>query len=216
MAVIAPTRPKSRREPGSGTGGPGGGRPAEGGGGGDPRRPDAGGDRRYHTGMWVALGGIVMLFTAFTSAYVVRKGLSDDWEPFAMPPLVWLNTAVLLASGFSLEKARRAFPSIDALGRWWWTATALGAAFLAGQILLWNQLVAAGVYLSGNPSSSFFYVLTGAHGVHLLGGLAALIWLGWKLRAGRLTRTAADVMAIYWHFMDGLWIYLLLLLLIWR
>ncbi len=216
MAAIAPRRSKPERQPRSGPGAPGGRRPDSGGQGGDPRRPDGGSDRRYYTGMYAALGGIVMLFTAFTSAYVVRKGLSDDWKPFSMPPLVWWNTAALLASGFALEKARRAFPKMVALGRWWWTATALGVLFLVGQLWLWRQLAAAGVYLSSNPSSSFFYVLTGAHGLHLLGGVVALLWLGYKLRLGRLSRTAADVMAVYWHFMDGLWIYLLLLLLIWR
>ena len=88
-------------------------------------------------------------------------------------------------------------------------------AFLAGQALAWRQLAAPGIYLATNPHSSFFYLLTAVHGVHLLGGIAAVVWvdvraLRWELGPAR--RTAADVTALYWHFMDGLWVYLLVLL----
>ena len=83
---------------------------------------------------------------------------------------------------------------------------------LSGQLLAWRQLEHAGVYLSSNPSSSFFYVFTAAHGVHLLGGLVALIAVAVR-GPRRLTRgTATEVAAVYWHFMDGLWVFLFLLL----
>lgn len=217
MATIAPPHPDRDRNPRAAPGGPGGGDSGPKGHDGDDFRPSPSpSDQRYYTGMWVALAGIVMLFTAFTSAYIVRKGLSDDWNPFAMPGWVWVNTLALLASSFALDRARRSFPNMVRLRRWWWIATCLGTAFLFGQVWVWRELAAAGVYVSSNPSSSFFYVLTATHGLHLLGGVIALLWLSWKLRAGRLTRTATGVMALYWHFMDGLWVYLLLLLLIWR
>ncbi len=217
MATIAPPQPETQESRRPSPGGPGGGDPGlRGYGGGDFGQPGGASDRRYYTGMFVGLAGVVMLFTAFTSAYIVRKGLSDDWKPFAIPSLVWFNTAVLVASSVALHLAKRSFPNMPRLRRWWWTATALGLAFLAGQVSVWRELAAAGVYVSSNPSSSFFYVLTAAHGLHLLGGVIALLWLSWKLRGGRLTRTATGVMALYWHFMDGLWIYLLLLILIWR
>jgi cytochrome c oxidase subunit 3 len=94
----------------------------------------------------------------------------------------------------------------------------LGFLFLAGQYAAWRQLVATGVYLATNPSSSFFYVFTVAHALHLAGGLLALVFItvwAWRLQLGPGRRTAVDVSAFYWHFMDGLWIYLLLLFRFW-
>ncbi len=189
-----------------GLGGPGGG--AE-------RVPD----NRYRTGMWAALAGILMIFTAFTSAYVVRKGLSDDWIPTSLPSLIWFNTLLLMASSLTLERARQVLSDNSRFSRWWLITTVLGAAFLVGQVVVWRQLIGDGVYISSNPSSSFFYVLTGAHAVHLSGGLFALGFLLFRNREnpfGSLNRIPIDVMAIYWHFMDALWIYLLLLLFFWR
>jgi cytochrome c oxidase subunit 3 len=160
---------------------------------------------------------IVMLFAAFTSALVVRKGGSSDWTSIALPQILYLNTLILLASSVALEVARRALAtgmvsrfkiSLDA-------AAILGVAFLGGQFIAWTQLAARGVFLATNPSSSFFYLLTGAHALHLLGGITALFYLVYRapqLASGVKKPVAVDVTAIYWHFMDGLWIYLLLLL----
>ena len=176
-------------------------------------------DRRYRTGMLAALAGILMLFTAFTSAYVVRKGLSNDWIPTSLPSLIWFNSLVLLASSLTLERARQVLSDNSRFSRWWLVTTVLGGAFLVGQVVVWRQLIGDGVYISSNPSSSFFYVLTGAHGVHLSGGVFALGFLLFRNRGnpfGPLNRTPVDVMAMYWHFMDGLWIYLLLLFFFWR
>ncbi len=173
--------------------------------------------RTYRTGMWMALVAIVMLFAAFTSALVVRKGISNDWARTELPRILWLNTALLMASSVTLELSRRSLAAGwgERFARWLYVTVGLGLAFLAGQLLAWRELASRGVYLATNPSSSFFYLLTGAHGVHLLGGLAALLYL--VFRAGRIAlalerRTAVDVTAIYWHFMDGLWIYILFLL----
>jgi cytochrome c oxidase subunit III len=169
--------------------------------------------------MMLGLAAILMLFAAFTSAYVVRKGLSDDWRATAFPGILWLNSMVLLASSFTLEKARRWRQIQARFQSWWWATTGLGMIFLIGQILAWQQLVAGGVYVNTNPSSSFFYLLTGTHAVHLLGGVIALLYLSWRVwqrNSGGLGATALGVTALYWHFMDGLWIYLFLLLLIGR
>jgi cytochrome c oxidase subunit 3 len=169
--------------------------------------------------MWVGLAAIVMLFTAFTSAYIVRKGLSDDWRPTGIPAILWINTLVLVASSVTLETARRSFSQQSHFGRWWSVTTLLGGSFLVGQVVAWRQLVGNGVYLNTNPSSSFFYLLTGTHAVHLLGGIVALMWVAWKLWGqdpAPISRTVVGVTALYWHFMDGLWIYLFLLLLFWR
>ncbi len=215
MATIAPLKPKTRLRGGTSGGGKSGGGLRKHGGG----RPSPGGarsDRRYYTGMMVGLGGVVMLFTAFTSAFFVRKGLSDDWLSMSLPPLLWINTVALLASSFTLEKARRHLRTLPRFRQWWLATTALGILFLAGQVAAWLQLSAQGVYVSTNPSSSFFYVLTAAHSVHLAGGVIALLALTGRLWLGSLSRTAVDVTAIYWHFMDVLWIYLLVLLTVWR
>jgi len=219
MATIAPPlpKPKAQSPGGSGDGfdqrGPGGD------GGPGPGLPKSLPDRRYYTGMMLGLAAILMLFAAFTSAYVVRKGLSDDWQATAVPGILWLNSMVLLASSFTLEKARRWRQVQARFQGWWWATTGLGMIFLIGQIRAWQELVASGVYVNTNPSSSFFYLLTGAHAVHLLGGVMALLYLSWRVwqkNSGGLGATALGVTALYWHFMDGLWIYLFLLLLIGR
>ena len=176
-------------------------------------------ERRYYTGMKLGLAAILMVFAAFTSALVVRSGLSDDWQATALPLILWPNTLILLASSFTLEKARHSYVGTGLFQRWWWGTTALGAAFLGGQILAWQQLAANGVYVDTNPSSSFFYVLTATHGLHLLGGVVALLYLSWKIQRKNSKTSVATIMgvtALYWHFMDGLWIYLFGLLLFWR
>jgi len=219
MATIAPPlpKPKSKSPGGSGDGFDQGGSGGDGGHG--AGRPRSLPDQRYYTGMMLGLAAILMLFAAFTSAYVVRKGLSDDWQATAFPGILWLNSMVLLASSFTLEKARRWRQVPARFQGWWWATTGLGMIFLIGQILAWQELVADGVYLNTNPSSSFFYLLTGTHAVHLLGGVMALLYLSWRVwrrNSGGLGATALGVTALYWHFMDGLWIYLFLLLLIGR
>jgi cytochrome c oxidase subunit 3 len=197
-------------EIGSGPGGAAGG--GFGGGGAVPRHPA----RLYVTGLTMALAAILMFFMALTSAYVVRKGLGGDWRSLALPHVLWLNTLILLVSSATIERARRRLAGADLSGfRYWWgVTTTLGLLFLLGQLLAWRQLVQQGVYLASNPSSSFFYVLTAAHGLHLLGGIVALLAVGLRpWRRARMSRaTAAELASIYWHFMDGLWVFLLLLL----
>jgi cytochrome c oxidase subunit 3 len=175
--------------------------------------------RTYITGMTVALGGILMFFMALTSAYIVRKDIPNNgWHPLAVPRILWLNTSILIASSFTLSHARKRFKSNDQQGfrHWWSVTTILGGLFLVGQIIAWRQLAAAGLFLATNPSSSFFYVFTAAHGLHLLGGVLALTWILFR-PTHRLTQsTATEVAAMYWHFMDGLWVFLFLLFLLGR
>jgi cytochrome c oxidase subunit 3 len=151
---------------------------------------------------------------------VVRRGLSDDWVHLALPSIAWVNAVVLIASSVAIELARRALKNgrREAFNRYWSAATALGVLFLAGQSAAWSQLRNAGIYLATNPSSSFFYVLTVAHALHLAGGIAALGYIdlqALRLRLGPGKRTGVDVSAIYWHFLDGLWLYILLLFRFW-
>ncbi len=202
-------------------------------------RPGRGGDggaaplfpqRIYISGIVLALAAMLMFFMALASAYVVRKGLSGDWIPLGLPRILWLNTAVIIVSSLTIERARRLLaPQAGGLRDfrgwprrwrgWWGLTTALGVAFLVGQLIAWRQLAAAGIYLATNPSSSFFYLITTAHGIHLLGGLVALSVVGfrrWPAEVRVNHGTAVTVSAIYWHFLGALWVFLFLLLLVGR
>ena len=137
-----------------------------------------------------------------------------------VPRILWLNTGVLVASSITIELARRALRSgrRTAFNRYWTGATLLGVVFLCGQYAAWRQLNDAGIYLATNPSSSFFFLLTCVHAVHLLGGISALGYIDVQalmLRLGPGKRTAVDVSAYFWHFLDGVWIYLMVLFLFW-
>jgi len=180
---------------------------------------------RYRIGMWVAMAAILMMFTALTSAYIVRSASANDWQPLKMPRILLLSTALILVSSGTLETARRKLKdaAANAHRRWLLLTVALGLGFLVSQLLAWRQLVRQGVYVSSNPHSSFFYLLTATHGVHLLGGLVALAYLSLRTRARQENELAvvkrqgaADAVTLYWHFMDVLWLYLFVLLFFWR
>jgi cytochrome c oxidase subunit 3 len=172
------------------------------------------------TGMWVVLFAITMMFAAFTSALIVRKGSSLDWRHFTLPSTLYFNTLLLLASSVTLEISRRRIAAfmgglknqVENPARWLYITLFLGLLFVAGQYVAWRQLSAQGLYLATNPSSSFFYVLTATHALHVLGGLGGLIYVIRKLSKSSLRRSTLDATARYWHFMDVLWLYLLLLL----
>ncbi len=191
---------------------PGGGGPGDG--GGETRRPVP--QTIYLTAIMLALGAILMFFMALVSAFIVRRGLGGDWKPIELPRILWATTAILILSSVTIEQARRRLKGEDVAGfkQWWYITTALGVAFLCGQSYAWLQLRAAGVYLATNPSSSFFYLLTAAHGLHLLGGILALLYVALRsFQNTHATRaTAAETVSIYWHSMDGLWVFLFLLL----
>lgn len=178
------------------------------------------GRRASYTGILVFLASVIMFFAAFTSAMVVRRGGAKDWQGVPRPPLLWINTAVLVTSSAAVELARR---RLRTGGRRefniaWSAATLLGGAFAAGQIVVWSQLRQAGVYLNSHPGSAFFYVGTVAHAVHLAGGWIAMAYLNYRavrLQLAPSRRTAVDVTAIYWHFLGLLWLYLLWLFWFW-
>ncbi len=167
-------------------------------------------------GLWALLATLGMLFAGFTSAYLVRRaGL--DWQPIPLPTILWFNTGLLLSSSLTFEAARSAMRRrrTEALRSWLLITTFLGLAFLAGQLWAWHQLRAQGVYLPTSPHSSFFYMLTGVHGVHLLGGIFALLYALSQLGRSGWTPNGANALnlcATYWHFVDGVWVYLFLLM----
>jgi cytochrome c oxidase subunit 3 len=180
---------------------------------------------RYRLGVWVAIGSILMLFVALTSAYIVRSASSNDWQPIAMPRVLWLSTGLILISSVTMELSRRSLKDQrDAgYGRWLMITAALGLAFLATQLFAWRQLARQGIYMASNPYNSFFYLFTAAHGLHLLGGILVLGYLLLRTRKkrstveGELRRAgAAGAASIYWHFMDGLWVALFMLLFLWK
>jgi cytochrome c oxidase subunit 3 len=172
------------------------------------------------TGIWVAIAAISMSFAAFTSALVVRQGASLDWHHLTLPQVLYWNTLVLLASSVTLEFARRRVavfmggPKTSDLSpaRWLYVTSLLGVVFVAGQYAAWLQLRSEGLYLATNPNSSFFYLLTAVHALHVLGGLAGLTYVIRKLHKTVLRRSTLDSFSYYWHFMGILWVYLLLLL----
>jgi cytochrome c oxidase subunit III len=204
---------RSREQGHSGNGGGGKLVPAEG----NLRAVEDRSPETAKTGIWVVLAAITMSFAALTSALVVRQGSGIDWQPITLPPILYPNTIVLLASSVTLEIARRRMAGyargitsqIAVPMRWLLITLSLGLLFVAGQYMAWLRLKAAGLYLATNANSSFFYVFTGLHAAHVLGGLAGLIYVISKLHRSILRRSTFVAAAQYWHFMGILWLYLL-------
>ena len=222
--MVTSTRPPALKT-GSGPGLPKPGPNGNGSKRGDAFRDSDSRGNRYRIGMWVALASIAMMFTSLSSAYIVRSGGAKDWVPIAMPRVLFASTALILISSVTLEIARRSLRRSlhNAYAKYVLLTALLGIGFLASQLIAWRQLAAQGVYVASHPHSSFFYLLTGAHAVHLVGGLLALTFLWLRSRRQVVEpalvakrQGAADAVTIYWHFMDGLWIYLFLLLFLWR
>jgi cytochrome c oxidase subunit III len=180
---------------------------------------------RYRIGMLVSLASIAMLFTSLSSAYIVRSGVTNDWFAMAVPRVLFGSTALLLLASVAIEIGRRKLKQnlVTSYSRYLSLTVVLGLGFLASQLIAWRQLARQGIYISSHPHSSFFYLLTGAHGVHVAGGLLALAFLWLRSRRqsdepafGARRQGIADAVSIYWHFMFALWIYLFLLLFLWR
>lgn len=177
---------------------------------GTPARPP------IKTALWVFLAVATSLFGLFISAYAMRLSFVD-WSPLPQPRLLQLNTALLVAASLAMEWAVFAARRADAAAvrKGLWAAGALSFGFLAGQLVVWQQMAGAGVFLSSSAASAFFYLLTAVHGLHVLGGLVA--WARASLRAhraddpGRL-RLAVELCAIYWHFLLAVWVVVFALL----
>lgn len=175
------------------------------------------------TGIWVGLAAIAMSFAALTSALYVREGSGyADWTHISLPRILWFNTFALVLSSITLERARhcvatfmRGQESTRSVPMLWLNATMLlGLVFVVGQYFAWLKLRSEGLYLPTNPNSSFFYVLTGVHVVHVLGGLGGLsrVMLKFRSATNPLRRSTMDATSYYWHFMGLLWVYLLFIL----
>jgi cytochrome c oxidase subunit III len=200
-------------------GGGGGDQPPAGGDGGDDgkrRRKWSPPPRRFSTAITIGMISILMFFMALASAFLVLRHSSAVWVTVHLPRILWVNTLILLGSSFTLERARSRLALRDILGfrRLWFATTLMGFLFVGGQLVAWRQLVAQGVYVASNQGSSFFYIFTGAHAVHLLGGVAALLFVALRnFEKSQISiSTAAEITSYYWHFMDGLWVFLFVLL----
>lgn len=170
--------------------------------------------------MWLFIATVVMLFAALTSAYIVRQA-EGNWMIFDLPNLFYINTAVIIVSSFTMQwaywtaKSDRLAQTKLALG----ITTILGIAFLIGQFLAWGEMIKQDIYFVGSRGSavsgSFVYVLSGLHGVHIISGVVFLMivlisTLRYKVHSRNMTQM--EMCATYWHFLDGLWLYLLLFL----
>lgn len=225
--------PKKRR---TGTfGGPnagGGGGRDDGGDGGD--EPGDGGQnqverfnsQKSRVFTFFLLVAIMMTFGGLIAAYVViQANKVAEWRPFELPIQLWISTAIIVASSITYEFGKRAVTRNDqpSAKKWLLATTVLGATFISSQILVWLELRQRGLYVSGNPYTGFFYLLTAIHAVHVLGGITALgsvLLRSWRPTADQEAirkRTAlTQVVAWYWHFMGGLWLVLFILLGFWK
>jgi cytochrome c oxidase subunit III len=194
--------------------------PGRGWGGGGPDGGRGSSRRASFAALLVLLAASLMVFAALTAAFVVRRGEAADWAATNKPRILLLNTGVLLVSSVVLDLSRQALRRRNRIQfNWLWSAaTALGILFLAGQAEAWRELGRAGTFVASSPSSSFLYLFTAAHAFHLLGGLAALVYVdiqALRLQLGPAKRTVIDVAAVYWHFLDAVWLYLMGLLYLW-
>jgi cytochrome c oxidase subunit 3 len=172
----------------------------------------------YRIAIWLALVSITMLFLTLTSAYIFNRA---NTHPIVMPRVLWLSTALISASSLTMELARRSLKLRREGGFKLWLAVtmSLGFGFLGAQLIAWHHLVESGFYINRNFHSGYAYIFTGLHGLHLLGGLVALAYLMARAQekwTAVRRRVSVDVTALYWHFLDGLWIYLLALLFFWK
>jgi cytochrome c oxidase subunit 3 len=214
--VIAP--PPQTRTGGPNRGGPNDFGPEDrggGGGGGDD------GDNSGYTpglsmlGMRIMLVSITLLFVVLTLVYLVLSR-SKFWQPIRVPPFLWVSTGVILASSWSFQMARRYLQTqqIHRYTQWLFVTVILGFSFLGSQLLALRELMLQGLYMRHNLHGSMFYVITGFHAVHLLAGLAMLLFLLLHIathphasyKQFRRERARSDVAALYWHFLDGIWV----------
>lgn len=235
-----------RKDPGFGGKPPLDRRPTGGGGGDenwDSRNSRRHGPReqliRYRMTVFSILAADLVFFAVLVSAFFVRQSsvhispsdnVISDYHPLSVPPILWLNTAILFLSAVTMETARRQlFHEIDIMEEWlglgrpavrraapWLIATiVLGVAFLAGQWIAWHQLTQQGFLISSNPNCYFFYLVTGTHAVHLMLGLAALVFAliaMFRFKRVEMRQIAVDSTAWYWHAMGLFWIFLFALI----
>jgi cytochrome c oxidase subunit III len=163
--------------------------------------------------LWIGMASIVMLFAGLTSAYVVRQA-DGNWTHFELPFAFFISTGFIILSSVSLHWSLNSVKKneLTKLKNGLMLTLVLGLAFVFTQFLAWSDLVTQGIYLVGNPSGSFLYVITGLHVAHLAGGIFYLIYVTYRSLQAKLSSKnylIVELCAVYWHFLDGLWLYLL-------
>lgn len=172
----------------------------------------------YRVATLVGMVWILTLFAALTGVLESLRAHSTNWGSIPLPHSLYLNTAALVISSSTIEFARFSLraKAIERCARWLFVTILLGLAFLSGQIITWRDLVSRGFHLASNAGSFCFYLITAAHALHLVGGLIGLCFLTFVVnRLGQKGRsTAVGLVLLYWHFMAGLWLYVLTVFLI--
>jgi cytochrome c oxidase subunit 3 len=166
--------------------------------------------------LWIAMGSITMMFIGFTSAYVVKRAQAN-WFTFNLPVIFWISTAIIMSSSVTIQMAVKQFRNRN-MQRYKQLITltaALGVAFALCQWVGFQQMNDSGLRLNGPASVSFIYVIVSVHLLHVLGGVVALLIMfgkAFRTRVRSYSAVPIEVAATYWHFVDGLWIYLLIFL----
>jgi cytochrome c oxidase subunit III len=173
-------------------------------------------DRGAVTGLISSIAATSMLMAALTSAYIVRRGLGSDWEPLLLPPVVAGGVPLLVFSSLSLEVGRRAYKAgrHAAFVRAWFTGILLGALFVLAQVHGWQEISRAGLTMATSPAAAFLLVITGLFVALVIGTLAVLVWRGVRVPGGNpdAGHTRLAIAAYYWHYLDCVWMYLVILL----
>ncbi|MDN5202838.1 cytochrome c oxidase subunit 3 [Fulvivirgaceae bacterium BMA10] len=182
----------------------------------EPVRPLSMHPQRF--ALWLFIVSIVMIFAAMTSAYIVKKS-DGDWVDIILPQSFWLNTIVLVASSVTMHMAYIAAKrnNLNLVKIAMTITTILGLSFLVGQYVSWGELAAMDVHFEGKPAGSFIYVFTGLHGFHLISGVVFLIIVlvaTFRFKVHSKSMNLIGMCATYWHFLDGLWVYLFIFLLL--
>ena len=184
----------------------------------EPKKPLAMNPRKF--GMWLFLSTVVMVFASLTSAYIVRRA-EGDWKNFDLPSLFYWTSLIIVVSSITIQVGfiRAKKGDVGMLRSLLAVTFICGLLFLLGQVYAWGQLVEASIFLVGNPSESFVYVLSGLHGLHIVSALIFLlvVWLGAGKRSDRsINLIQLELCVTYWHFLGGLWLYLFVFLTVYR
>lgn len=168
--------------------------------------------------LWIFIASVIMIFAALTSAYIVRQS-DGNWMMFDLPNTFWVTSAIILISSGTMHWAYLAAKkdNLEVTKIAISITSVLGLAFLVGQYIAWGDLVKRNVYFVGNPSGSFVYVLSGLHGMHIIGGVVFLLIVlvaTFRYKVHSRSLAQMEMCATYWHFLDGLWLYLFVFLLL--
>lgn len=182
----------------------------------DAKRPLSMNPKKF--ALWLFIVSVCMVFASLTSAYIVRQA-EGNWQIFELPPLFWITSVLILVSSFTIHGAYLAAKrdNLEMVKVGMIVTTLLGIGFLVGQVLAWGELVANNVYFVGNPSGSFVYVLSGLHGLHIVGGVVFLIITlvaAFRYQVHSKNLSLIEMCTTFWHFLDALWLYLFVFLLL--